>query len=565
MNKLTNNNQEKSLEVLSKEIIEEIFDSRDSNANPNMRELVDSQADPISNEFEEINSNQNSEFIPDNMIPNHKLSSIKLVTCKNHKKAYLKLEPNNFEVVCEKCIEEGVESQLEILNRPSITTTQSGESEFNCYLHNESTGSFYCDDCKEFICKMCFADTHREHLCHLPKKITNDFINDLKESIDDSKELFPILIENLNNIRKISDDLQKQKIDTMKIPQNTLKIISKKNNDQIEILMNKTIENFQGMDKEVNDNYITHKMLKGKTKKYLEMLKKICDKINNNDENYKNNFKLCEYHKEKSDYLNEIKNYINSTFNFINVRLNNTNIKFDQNKDKIDNSLNLMDKEITNYEKSCISSIQTGRENRAIILRRYVHFSHNQVKYFKTTIIGFASNDNIFLTGLSLCGLYIKKKKSQNNQNNSTPTNETNNNTIGETTYEDENKNKKIDIQISVLTMVNKTEGDTLLSQKCELGTVRGSDEPSLVINFEKGIEIKKEKLYLIKVENLSDDCYIDLWTGSVGKSNNKNIQVIRCNNSGIQFLFQKAEGLQTDFDEFEQGIIEGVVYSNKN
>ena len=556
--------QEKPLEVLSKEIIEEIFDSRDSNANPNLREFSDSHEDPLSNEFEEINSNQNSQSISENMIPHHKLSSIKLVTCKNHKKAYLKLEPNNFEVVCEKCIEEGVESQLEILNRPSITT-QTEESEFNCYLHNESKGSFYCDDCQEFICKMCFADNHREHLCHLPEKIKNDFINDLKESLDYSNELFPILNENVNSIKKISDDLKKQKIDTMKIPQNTLKIISNKNNDQIEILMNKTIEKLQGIDKEVNDNYITHNMLKGKTKKYLEMLKKICDKINNSDENYKNNFELCEYHKKKSDYLNEILNYINSTFNFINVNLSNTNIKFDQNKDQIENSLNLMSKEITNYEKSCISSIITGRENRAIILRRYVHFSHNQVKYFKTTIIGFASNDNIYLTGLSLCGLFIKKKKSQNTQNNNTTQNETNNNIIGETAHENEIKNKKIDIQVSVLTMVNKAEGDILLSQKCELGTVRGSDEPSLVINFEKGIEIKKEKLYLIKVENLSNDCYIDLWTGSVGKSYNRNNQVIRCNNSGKQFLFQKAEGIQTDFDEFEQGIIEGVVYSNNN
>ena len=562
MNKITNNNkQEKSLEVLSKEIIEEIFDSRDSNANPNLKDFSDSREDPISNEFEEINSSQNSQSISENTTSHHKLSSIKLVTCKNHNKAYLKLEPNNFEVVCEKCIEEGVESQLEILSRPS-TIAQSEESEFNCFLHNESKGSFYCDDCQEFICKMCFADIHREHLCHLPAKIKNDFINYIQESVDYSNELFPILNENINNIKKISDELKKQKIDIMKIPQNTLKIISNKNNDQIDILMNKTFEKFEGIDKEVNDNYLTHKMLKGKTKKYLEMLKKICDKINNSDENYKNNFELCEYHKEKSDYLSEIINYINSTFNFININLNNTNVKFEQNKDKIDKSLNLMNKEITNYEKSCISSILTGRENRAIILRRYVHFSHNQVKYFKTTIIGFASNDNIFLTGLSLCGLYIKKKKIQNNQNN---TNETNSNTIGETAYEDEIKNKKIDIQISVLTMVNKAEGDILLSQKCELGIVRGSDEPSLVINFEKGIEIKKEKLYLIKVENLSDNCYIDLWTGSIGNSNNKNNQIIRCNNSGIKFLFQKAEGIQTDFDEFEQGIIEGVVYSNNN
>ena len=63
-------------------------------------------------------------------------------------------------------------------------------------------------------------------------------------------------------------------------------------------------------------------------------------------------------------------------------------------------------------------------------------------------------------------------------------------------------------------------------------------------------------------MENLSEDNYIDIWTGSVGQTNKKNMQIIRCHNSGIQFLFKKAEGIQTDFDEFEQGIIEGILYS---
>ena len=56
-----------------------------------------------------------------------------------------------------------------------------------------------------------------------------------------------------------------------------LEIISNKNSDQIEILMNKmnkTIGNFQGIDKEINDNYFTYNMLKEKTKKYLEIIKK---------------------------------------------------------------------------------------------------------------------------------------------------------------------------------------------------------------------------------------------------------------------------------------------------
>jgi hypothetical protein len=314
-------------------------------------------------------------------------------------------------------------------------------------------------------------------------------------------------------------------------------------------------------------------MLKEKTKHYLDALKKICNQVNsfndNDSENDKTNFDLCEYHKYKSTYLTEISNYIKSTLNFINIRLNNTNRKFDENKEKMENSLNLMNKEISNYEKSCISSILTGRENRSLILRRYIHFSHNEIKYFKNTIIGFASNDNIFLSGLSICGLYIKRKKTPSNQNNSINSanitnnteNEENNETIVETSVTP-NENKKISIQITVFTMINQVEGEKLFTQKCELGVAKGSNEPSIIVNFEKGVKITKEKLYLIKVENISENNYIDLWTGSVGKNTRKNIQVIRCHNTGIQFLFKQAEGIQTDFDEFDQGIIEGVLYS---
>ena len=60
--------------------------------------------------------------------------------------------------------------------------------------------------------------------------------------------------------------------------------------------------------------------------------------------------------------------------------------------------------------------------------------------------------------------------------------------------------------------MINKLEGEKLFSQKCELGGVRGSEDPTEIINFEKGVKIFKEKLYLIKIENLSENNYIDIW-----------------------------------------------------
>ena len=124
-------------------------------------------------------------------------------------------------------------------------------------------------------------------------------------------------------------------------------------------------------------------------------------------------------------------------------------------------------KEIANYEKSCISSIITGRQSRSIILRRFIHFSHNEIKYFKSSIIGFASNNNVFLTGISLCGLYTKKSKLIKSTTLETPSDNSDNKTTNinnqQTTDED---NTKLDIQVSIYTMSNHMEGEKLFSQK---------------------------------------------------------------------------------------------------
>ena len=550
MNESEQNNNDKNL--LSEKIKNPSIktdNDEEYNINEHSPKINEKIKDEIFNNDFHKNIIQNKIFL----IP--KLAPIKFVICKVHNKEYLKLAPNNFEVVCEKCVEEGNESQLEIIN-----TLESEENNYNCIKHIESKGSFYCDDCKKFICKLCFAEEHRTHKCHLPEIIIKEFEKNVQESIDYSNELNPILNNKINDIKKLYDTLKQQKIDVMKIPQNTLKIVSNNNSNQIDILLDKSFETFQGIDNEIHDNYITHKILKNKTHEYLEILKNIINDINDIDKKDEIKFDLCKYHKEKSFLLKEIYNYINSSFNFINIILNNTNNKFEQNEEKIENSINLMNKEISNYEKSCISSIITGRENRAIILRRYIHFSHNEIKYFKTSIISFASNEYVFLSGLSLCGLYIKKKKNQSNNNNDNNNNNETNNI--ESNENNEIINKKILIEITISTMSNQVEGEKLYSQKCELSGVRSSDEPALIINFEKGVKILKEKLYLIKIENLSDNNYIDIWTGSVGTIKKKNIQVIRCHNTGIQFLFKHAEGMQTDFDEFENGIIEGVLYS---
>ena len=554
-----------------KKISENINDIKNAPNNINLKESIQYPIELNKTQNTQLEEKEKIHFEEDNNILinpyNHqKFSSIKLAICKKHGKLFLKINQTNFEVVCEKCIEEGNISQLEIINNLDNINYNDIENDeeqlkFNCYEHKKEKGSFYCEDCKQFICKMCFANVHREHKCHLPKIITNEFVYNLNEEIDNANKLRPILDDSINDIKKIYDNLINRKIDIMKIPQNTLKVISVNNDNQIELLKKKVNEQFMGIDKDVKDDLSIYKGIKEKNKKYMEILKYISEIIDSKS----NKFALCIYHKRKTYILKEINNFINSSFNFINIRLINTNLKYVQNKEKIENSLNLMNKEILNYDKSCISSISTGRENRNISLLRYIRFVHREIKYFKNSIIGFGSNNNVFLTGLVLCGLYIKRNKQSKNNNNTIDNNnqDLNNENISNNS-EDLNISQKIKlpIQISIFTMVNQDEGETIFSHKGELFGVNSDDEPCIIINFEKGVKIKKDKLYLIKVENLSDNNYTDLWTGCIGKNIKKRIQVIRCHNSGIQFIFKYTEGIQTDFDEFEEGIIGGVLYS---
>ena len=478
-----------------------------------------------------------------------KYCPLKSALCKIHGKSYLKVN-NSFQIICEKCIEENKISQLKIINNYNEKNIDDEEEKkrFNCFEHQNIKGSFYCDDCKEFICKMCFADIHREHKCHLPRIIRNEFDDYINKEIDNSSKLGPILNDSVNNVKKIYDSLKEQKDNILKIPKNVMKVVSLNNEKEIEEIKKKIKEKFIGIDNDINDDFLTFKNIKEKGKKFLEILDKISNEINSKN----NNYIICGYHKEKTKFLNEISNFLNSSFNFINIRLKSTNSKYLENEEKIENSLNLMNKEIINYEKSSISAISTGRENRNIVFLRYSRFVHRQISYFKNSLIGFASNDNIFLTGLVICGLYIKRK----NKNN-----------IDEQSNNNSNENFseiiKIPIQITVSTMINKVEGEKLFSQKSELTNVKSEDDKGIIIHFEKGVKIAKEKLYLIKVENLSENIYTDIWLGSIGKNYKKsNFQVIRCHNTGIQFLFKKTKEIQTDFDEFEEGIIDGILYS---
>ena len=81
---------------------------------PQEDEKIDNKESSLTSlKKEEIEESITPNSIAYDAAHHHKLLLIKYAICVNHGKSFLKIDQTNFEIVCEKCIEEGVKSQLE--------------------------------------------------------------------------------------------------------------------------------------------------------------------------------------------------------------------------------------------------------------------------------------------------------------------------------------------------------------------------------------------------------------------------------------------------------------------
>ena len=481
---------------------------------------------------------------------NH-LFNLNNIFCSLHQKDYIKFDSNSFSIICTKCLEEGKESNLQFENTENNLTKEKkiiSEDEITCYNHNNKKGSFYCDECKEFICKFCFAEVHKKHKCHLPKIISNEFKKYINDSISDTEKLKPILDKAIDEVSEISSNLKVQKNDIIKVPSTIIESINEKNNNQIEEFLNKFINLLDNLDNEVDTDYNRHIQIKTKVQNYIKELEEISKKIKN-DDNILNNFQLCIYHKKSKEKLIEMNNFFSNSINFLNIKLVSLIDKCEKTKPKLLNDISLLNKSLLNYENTSMSSILTGQASNSILLRRFLRFIHSEIKFFKNTSLIIKSNSQIFLSGLLICGLYINKKKIKD------PNNDLNNNLLNR---------DKIDIKINIFPydIESNNKGELIFNEEAKIYGIIDHKDPTQIVNFSKGVKFLSEKNYLITIENISKDYYCDLWIGNIGNINNKDNQIINCHNTQTEFTFIRSKGIQTDFDEFNSGIIVGVLYS---
>ena len=481
---------------------------------------------------------------------NH-LFNLNNIFCSLHQKDYIKFDSNSFSIICTKCLEEGKESNLQFENTENNLTKEKkiiSEDEITCYNHNNKKGSFYCDECKEFICKFCFAEVHKKHKCHLPKIISNEFKKYINDSISDTEKLKPILDKAIDEVSEISSNLKVQKNDIIKVPSTIIESINEKNNNQIEEFLNKFINLLDNLDNEVDTDYNRHIQIKTKVQNYIKELEEISKKIKN-DDNSLNNFQLCIYHKKSKEKLIEMNNFFSNSINFLNIKLVSLIDKCEKTKPKLLNDISLLNKSLLNYENTSMSSILTGQASNSILLRRFLRFIHSEIKFFKNTSLIIKSNSQIFLSGLLICGLYINKKKIKD------PNNDLNNNLLNR---------DKIDIKINIFPydIESNNKGELIFNEEAKIYGIIDHKDPTQIVNFSKGVKFLSDKNYLITIENISKDYYCDLWIGNIGNINNKDNQIINCHNTQTEFTFIRSKGIQTDFDEFNSGIIVGVLYS---
>ena len=145
---------------------------------------------------------------------------------------------------------------------------------------------------------------------------------------------------------------------------------------------------------------------------------------------------------------------------------------------------------------------------------------------------------------MAVCGIYISQKKIKDPNNNF--------------------KNDSINIKVNIFSydIDSGKKEENLFNEDFTIFSILDKNDPSQIIYFSKGVKILAKQNYLITIENISSNSYCDLWVGNIGNTKIQGEQIIKCHNTNTDFIFKETEGIQTDFDEFNNGIIEGILYS---
>jgi hypothetical protein len=301
---------------------------------------------------------------------------------------------------------------------------------------------------------------------------------------------------------------------------------------------------YENKDNEIKDLCLINKDTKINIRNIMDELKSIKDKINDKDIS---NEDKCDLHNKYIELLNQGNLFIKKGNNLISE--SNTILNYLNNnmtKDKFNKIESLQNNLLFDREKYLIKSLSSSNKNKGSFkLDRFVTYRHQGLQYFGFSTLEFSCNVDIFLYGIFLCGKFIFS------------------NNIKEKEISEVAMNDRSYYEINV--KIYQTNNNLLLvNENKKLYEIINTNDPVIKIGFEKGIKINKDERYAIIVENLENKKYCDLWIGSALKQSIINkAQIIKCNNTNIEFNFYLSNNYNSDMDEFKMGIIDGILYGN--
>ena len=477
--------------------------------------------------------------------------------CKKseHDIKYITLDKKKENLICKKCFNEGfVETDLEENEEFNPDDFNDNIKCLTSYCENKPY--YFCKTCKDFICYFCLIKKDKNntqsniHFTHDIESInyeSNSFKDDIIIEITTLEKL-KVLINCISDSNKEKSVEIKEKIKSNKnLIQNYLKTNCDKLSDIIvknNILISDEYLSklFENKDNEIKDLQNSTEQYTKKIENILLDLQEIKNNINSNDLSDEDKSDLV--YKQKT-FFEECNNLLGKGNDIVlSINKNNKYIDNINTQKKYNDAILYYNSFLKNHGNTISQRIKsTTKAQKSYKLNRFISYKHEDSKLFNSTMVEIICNRNAILYGLYLCGLHIPSKKLKEVDYSSMPF----------------DQRKKININVKVS---EKGENEFLINENKILLGIISNNDPLIEVIFDKCIEIKRDVKYEIMIENIEQDKFCDLWTGSVAKTLfGKNEHTVKSNNSESYFTFLREIDKGSDFNEIEQGIIDGVLF----
>ena len=472
--------------------------------------------------------------------------------------------------VIKETIEENLVSETEEnpnKSKKSIKSkiTEELESEKSSFLIKcltfqcENYPYYFCESCEDFICYHCIMKRMDEktdksrHYFHDIESInyeSNSFKDDIQLELNTINKIDVPLDYLFQNEKQRTEKIIKKlktedKNELVNYLNNITKNIKSLYYENSKSLYDKYIQNvFNNTDNNIKDLAISSNKTKLNIEKQLEELKTIKELINKNG---LTNEEKCDLYHKNIEIIKNANSLISKGNSIILQTTEELNHINDENTKKmIEGKESLIQSILLDKEKSIIHSLTSKTKKKGTYkLNRFVTYKHEGLRFFEKTSLEFISKKDIVLCGLFLCGKYLSSKK------------------LKKIDYSNISKEEMKFYNINIK-IFEKNKKESLIDENKKLYEIVDIDDPVISIIFEKEIKLQKDIRYIIDVKNLENEKNCDIWFGNVHKKLiNNNVQKIICNNTGNVFEFYMPQELNSNFNEFEFGLIEGILYGN--